>query len=107
MKKTKIAKLVLSTIILSFIISYIIEESGYYEYQLQTKTELTSESIKQFEQDIKDNKEVDIKDYVVTTNIDYTNNFTKTTNKISTNVNKYLKKSIEAIFKIVNKLVED
>ena len=107
MNKKKIFKFVLFTLILSFIISYIIEESGYYEYQLQNKTKLTEESIKQFEQDVKDNKNIDINNYVVNTNINYTNKFTKATNKLSININKYLKKAIEGFFNIINKFVEN
>ena len=106
MDRKKIFKVLLFTIILTFIVAYIIEETGYYEYQLQTKTNLTNEAIKQFEQDIKDNKNIDLKDYVVDNNIDYTNNLTKATNKISNDVNKYLKKTIEGFFNVVSKLVE-
>ena len=37
MKNKKIAKLFLYIILISFIFSYFIEKSGYYEYNLQTK----------------------------------------------------------------------
>ncbi len=107
MNKKKIIKVGFFLITLSFIISYIIEEAGYYEYQLQTKTKLTNEAIEQFEQDVKDNKEIDLNNYVVNSNIDYTNNVTNFTNKLSTKINKYLKKSIEDFFNVVGKAVEN
>ena len=60
MKNKKIAKLFLYIILISFIFSYFIEKSGYYEYNLQTKRNLTEKEIKKFEQDVREGKKVDI-----------------------------------------------
>lgn len=106
MKKKKGLSLIFTLIILIFICSYVVSQSGYYEYSLQSKKNLTEEEIKQFESDIKEGKDVDITDYLKDKEVDYTNTLTKTTVKVSTKINDYLKKGIESVFKILNSLVE-
>lgn len=107
MNKNKILKITFIIIFITFIISYIIQKSGYLEYNLRNKTILTTESMKQFEEDINNGLDVTIEDYVVNTNIDYTTKLTRNTNKISIKINKILKNGIENIFKILGKLVYD
>ena len=59
---------------------------------------LTQDQIAQFEQDIKDGKQVDIKDYVVNTDKDYQNKFSKTGLKLSTGISDLVKNSVAKIF---------
>lgn len=107
MNKKKIIKIVFFIFFFSFIVSYIIEESGYYEYSLQHRTVLTNESMKRFEKDVSEGKDVTLEDYVIPNSKDYTSNLTRETNKVSTITNKMLKKSIEGVFKLVGNLVSD
>lgn len=107
MSKKKIAKYLFIIFFGLFIIFYIIEKSGYYEYNLQKKTYMTNESMDKFEKDIKDGKDVLMEDYVVSTEKDYTTRLTHETNKITTSVNKVLKNTIEDFFKILGSFVED
>ena len=106
-KKKKIVNYVLTIMFLSFVISYVIEKSGYYEYNLQNKTIMTNDAMARFEKDIADGKDVTLEDYVVTTEKDYTSSLTRTTNKVSVKVNNFLKKGIEGVFKIVGTFVEE
>lgn len=106
MKPKKIAKLFIYIILLAFIFSYVIEESGYYEYNLQSKKNLTEEEIKKFEQDVKEGKDVDIKNYLQESTTDYSNNLTRTTSKLSINLNKYLNKAISNTFNIFGRLIK-
>ena len=106
-KKKKIIKYIISSMFIAFIISYLIEKSGYYEYNLQNKTIMTNEAMAQFEKDIAEGKDVTLEDYVVTTEKDYTSNLTRTTNKVSVRVNQFLKKGIESVFKMVGTFVEE
>ena len=106
MGKKKITKLIFFIFFIAFIISYIIEETGYYEYNLQNKTVMTSESINKFEQDIKKGKDVTLEDYLVSSKKDYTSTLTRGTNKVSTKVNNILKKGIEGVLKIIGNFVE-
>jgi exopolysaccharide biosynthesis protein len=66
MDKKKILKIVFIVLFLSFIIAYVIEKSGYYEYNLRNKTVLTKESMEKFEKDVSEGRDVSIEDYVVT-----------------------------------------
>lgn len=107
MNKKKIFKVVFICLFLSFVISYIIELTGYYEYNLQNKTIMTNEAMARFEKDVAEGKDVREEDYVVSTEKDYTSSLTRTTNKVSINVNKVLKKGIEGVFRIIGTFVEE
>ena len=107
MDKKRILKIIFGCLFLSFVIAYVIEKSGYYEYNLRNKTVLTKESMEQFEKDLSSGKDVSIEDYVVNTSTDYTTKLTRNTNKVSTKVNSILKKGIESIFKVLGKFVYD
>lgn len=106
MKKKKLIKLLAGTILLIFMFSYLIEKTGYYEYNLQNKKNLTAKEIERFEQDVKEGKDVDINAYLKDDKIDYSNKLTKTTSNLSLNINKYLKKAISHTFYIFEKLVK-
>jgi len=107
MDKKKIAKNIFIILFLSFIVSYAIEKTGYYEYNLQNKTIMTNESIARFEKDLAEGKDVTMEDYVVSSEKDYTSALTRTTNKVSIKVNKMLKKGIEGVFKLIGTFVEE
>ena len=107
MNKKKIAKNVFITLFLAFVVSYVIEKTGYYEYNLQNKTIMTNEAISRFEKDLAEGKDVTMEEYVVSTEKDYTSTLTRTTNKVSVKVNEVLKRGIEGVFKIVSTFVEE
>lgn len=107
MNKKKIFKVIFTCFFLAFIVSYVIEMTGYYEYNLQNKTIMTNEAMAQFEKDLAEGKDVTKEDYVVSTEKDYTSSLTRTTNKVSVKVNKILKEGIESVFKIVSTFVEE
>ena len=94
-------------IIIIYTACYYVACSGYYEYHVQEKTILTNQKIKEFEEDIKNNKEVDIKDYLVNEEVDYTNRFTRLMYGISDNGNKLARKIIKGLFKKLSYLVGD
>ena len=106
-KKVKVIKYIFLSLFIAFIISYAIEKSGYYEYNLQNKVIMTNEAMAQFEKDLADGKDVSKEDYVVSTTKDYTSTLTRTTNKVSIKVNQFLKSGIEGVFKIVGTFVEE
>ena len=107
MNKKKIFKFVFFCLFISFVISYVIEKTGYYEYNLQNKMIMTNEAMERFEKDVKEGKDVRREDYLVSTEKDYTSTLTKGTNKVSIKVNSILKKGIEGVFKVIGSFVED
>jgi len=107
MDNKKILKYIFIILFSSFVICYVIEESGYYEYKLKNKTVLTNESIAKFEKDLEEGKDVTLEDYLVETELDYTSALTRGTNKVSLKVNKILKRVVEGIFQVLSSFVEE
>ena len=100
-------KFVLIIILLIYISAYYVASSGYYEYHLQEKTVLTNEKIKEFEEDIKNNQDIDVKNYLDYEEIDYTNKLTNLVYNFSDKSNQITRKIIKSIFKKLSYLVED
>lgn len=107
MAKKKIFRVLFFLLFLFFLIGYIIERTGYYEYKLQNRTIMTNEAINRFEEDVREGKNVSIEDYVVDTEKDYTSTLTRNTNRVSMKVNVVLKKGIESVFKVLSSFAED
>lgn len=106
MKHKKMVKFFCTCIILIFLFSYFIEVSGYYEYNLQNKKNLTEDQIKQFELDVKEGKDIDLDRYLKDTQVDYSNKLTQTTSQASIKLNDYLKNFLSNTFKILEKFVK-
>ena len=100
-------KLFILVIAIVFISAYLIASTGYYEYTMQQRTIITNEKIKEFEEDIKNNENIDIKDYFEKEEIDYSNKFTNLIYNISDNSNKLARKTIKYLFKKLGSLVEE
>lgn len=107
MKKKK-SRLYYIIILLFIIFSsvYIISESGYYEYTLHGKTILTKEKMLEFERDIEDNKDIDIKNYLEEDK-EYSSKFTDGINDMSNSFVKLSRKIMKKIFKALNKYFSD
>lgn len=54
---------------------YLSEVSGYYEFQEHKQVVLTNEKIKEFEADIKEGKDINIKDYINEKEVNLDNSF--------------------------------
>ena len=107
MNKKILIKAIFGIFFVAFVISYVIGESGYYEYELANKKYLTEEEMKKFEEDVRNGEDIDLKDYTVETRKDYTNKFTDVVTNTSLTINKYLKKSIESVFGLLNKMMQE
>lgn len=84
-----------------------ISESGYYEYTMQQRSVITNEKIKEFEQDIKNNKEIDLIKYLSDDDINYSNKITTFVYNISDNSNKIARKVIKSLFRKLGTLIEE
>lgn len=107
MNKKFLIKAIFGMFFVAFVISYVIGESGYYEYELANKKYLTEEEMKKFEEDVRNGENIDLKDYTVETRKDYTNKFTDVVTNTSLTINEYLKKTIESVFGLLNKMIEE
>ena len=106
MKKKKVIKVLVYSVLVLFFFSYFIEKTGYYEYNLQKKKNLTEEEIEQFEEDVKAGKDIDINSYLKSDSIDYSNRLTRTTSEVSINLNRYLKRAINNTLYMFEKLIK-
>ena len=103
-KKNKIYKFIFMVFFISFIVVYFSELTGYYEYQNHKKSTLTEEKIKQFEKDVAEGKEVDIKDYVDTKVANYNNKFSNMGLILSNSIDYILNDGVKWFLKIIKTL---
>ena len=74
---------------------------------MQKRTILTNEKIKEFEIDVKNNENIDIKNYLDYEEIDYSNKISNIMYSISDNGTKTTRKIMKYLFKKLSYLVED
>ena len=91
---------------LLFLGLYVSSNAGLIDYQAKYKKTLTEKEIKQFEEDLKNNKDVDIKNYSSINNKDYSNAISNTTLKISNAIGNVVKGTLDFIFKQIEKGME-
>ncbi len=94
-------------ILIIFVTSYIISASGYYEYSILQKRVISSDKIKEFEEDIKNNKDMDLVDYLDKDRVNYSNKITTLVYNISDNSNKLVKKVIKAFFRDISSFLSE
>lgn len=94
---------ILLFLFIAFLILYISNETGYYEYQVYSKARLTKDAMKKFEADVENGLDVSINDYIEEYK-DYSNVVSKTGYNISTFVEKFMNESIKKTLKVFSKL---
>ena len=107
MKKNKLINFVGIFLFFSFVVIYLLELTGYYEYQNHKRTVLTEEQIKKFEKDVANGKEIDINEYLIINETKYNNSLSNLTAKLSTGISNIVQSGVESTFKVLSKLVEN
>lgn len=102
-----IIKLFILVILFAFFAMFFSSSSGYYEYELNKKTNLTNDAIIKFEQDIKEGKEIDIDNYIVKENKDYSNSFSNAGLKLSNKIKKIFSEGVKFIFNSIGDMVNE
>lgn len=103
-KAWDVFKIILFFLFIIFLINYFSVSTGYYEKQINNKTVLTEEKIKEFEEDVKNHEYVDIKDYVSDTYVDTSSVGSDLGYKVSETINDFItNKAIKAL-KVLGKL---
>lgn len=104
-KIIKAFKFMLFTSFITFFALYLSVSAGYYEYKSSKKVGLTNSQIKQFEKDISEGKNVDIKKYIQANNKNYRNKISDAGLSISKKTQKCVQIIIDESFKFLSKLV--
>lgn len=92
-------KIIGLTLVFLFIGIYFASNSRYIDYQARNKKILTEEQIKKFEDDVKENKVIDINNYISTKEDEYDNKISSISLKISQTIGKAFENTINFIFK--------
>ncbi len=103
-KKNNVLFKVLTILFLAFLISYILNVSGYYENKMHLKSTYTSEQISKFEEDVKNGVEVDTNEYVLDEEKVYANKFTKISDNLGNMSCKILGGGFSSVWEVVKAL---
>lgn len=98
MINSKLFKVIISLFFVSFLVLYFAQSFGYYENINEKKASITAEKIKEFEEDIKNGKKINVNNYVVDIKKDYGNKVSSFGLYTSKAIAKYFKKGINGIF---------
>lgn len=99
--KNKLFKLLIILIFFSFLCSYIVSTSFYTEYSANKKMIITSKEMKEFEEAIKNNEDIDELELLNKLDINYTNKFSNLMYDINNKGDKLFKKYLKKIFKFI------
>ena len=103
-KKFNIWWFLFSIFFLSFTALTIAYESGYYEANVSRKSQITNEKLKEFEEDIKNGKEIDIKNYVDNDYIDYSSKMSKLGNNLASGIDNFMESGLTNFFEFLGRL---
>lgn len=101
----KIFKFFIFTSFITFLALYASASAGYFEYKTNKKVSLTNEQIREFEKEVNEGKNVDIKKYIDLNNTNYQNKVSKMGSSLSKITEKAVRKTISGSFKFLSKLI--
>lgn len=81
---------------------YLSEATGYYEFEEHKKVALTSEKIKEFEEDIKNGKNINIKDYIDEKEVSYENGTSGMGLFLSESIKNIMENGLKSTFDFLN-----
>lgn len=105
--RTKLFRMTFVILFAIFITLFISNKYGYFEYKKQEQVSLTQEQIKQFEQDVKEGKNISLEDYKDNTNKNYQTKFSQAGLHVSNTLADFIKKGVEGFFGTIDKLVTE
>jgi len=94
-------------LLFGFLVLYFAQMGGYYENLNRKKTYLTEESIKRFEDDIANGKEIKVENYVINMKKNYANRISRFGLYTSKLMGKTFKWGITKTFEVVDKMMDD
>ena len=96
--KNRIILFIFLTFLTFFFLLIFAQSQGYYQNKNEKAKILTEKQIQQFEKDISDGKDVDLKKYVLYEDKNYSNNVSTGIYKISLKLERTMDKTIKIIF---------
>lgn len=90
-----------------FVILLLAQSQGYYKTRSQKAKTLTDEQIINFEKDVREGRDIDVKKYVLYEDKDYTNNVSDNIYRMSLKLENVVDGAIRLIFNGASKAVND
>jgi ABC-type dipeptide/oligopeptide/nickel transport system permease component len=103
---SKIFRFTLTSLLFAFLAIYFSQKTGYVEYASRKQSQLTEKQIKQFEKDVAEGKEIDLKQYINQNYDNYQNKLSNINLKVSEITEKSISTIIQKSFKIIGKMAE-
>ena len=103
----RIFRYIFILLLITYLTLYFSFQAGYQNYENRQKNVLTEEKIKQFEEDVKNGKNIKVEDYLEDTYVDYSNSMSRFGKKVSLKVSSAVKSGIETVFSKLNQIVDD
>ena len=107
MIKSGVVRLVLLILFFLFMILYVMQLTGYNEYQQNSKNLLTEQDIKSYENDVSSGVDVTKKDYTKNKEKNYNNSLSSFFLSFSKGIGEVFNESMNTIFKMLEEAVSD
>lgn len=95
------------TLLFLFLGLYVSSRNGYVDYQARNQMILTQEQIEKFEDDVKNQRPIDIENYIVREEELYDNQISRTSLKISNSIGQTVESILNFIFGKLEGLIEN
>lgn len=103
----KLFHILIWILFISFLVLQLAYDNGYYEDLNEKKTRLTEEKIKEFEEDVRNGKKIDVNNYIVEIDKNYNNrisDFGLITSKVIATTFKW---SMNKLFSGIDKMMDN
>ncbi len=105
--KNKVFLVIFLSFLIFFLILLLAQSQGYYKNRNEKAKVLTDEQIENFEEDIREGKDIDIKRYVLYEDKDYSNKVTSNIYSFSLKLENVFDSVIKTVFNSASKVVSD
>lgn len=101
------ARIIGMTLLFLFLGLYVASRNGYVDYQARNQMILTQEQIAKFEEDVKNQRPIDIENYVIREEELYDNQLSRTSLKLSNTIGRTVQNVLNFVFGKLEKMLED
>ena len=107
MKGGNVARIVLLVLFILFVGLYLVGNSAYYDYEAASRSRLTEEQVRIFEQDVQEGKAIDIENYLKLNEKNNDNLISRTTLNISNTISKSFDRALNYVFGKINDVMNE
>ena len=105
--KNNILGIIGLTLLFSFIGLYFASNAGYIDHNSKSKSILTEKEIKRFEDDVRNNRPIDINNYVVDKEAKYNNKLSEATLKTSNFIGSVVEGALKFVLKNLDRAMNN